>query len=347
MSPLPIPHFFDPSAAVQAWRVPYEERAAQAREWAAEHNIQPAARDDLRIALLAVDVQNTFCLPDFELFVAGRSGTGAVDDSIRLCNFIYKNLDRLTQIAVTLDTHTAMQIFHAVFLVDDEGNHPGPLTQITTEDVRRGRWRFNPALSGPLGVDDEFGPQHLAYYAAELQEKGKYNLTIWPYHAMLGGLGHALVSLFEEALFFHSLARYSPPDFIVKGQHPFTEHYSAVGPEVTKDTRGATIARNDRRFMQKVLEFDAVVIAGQAKSHCVAWTVSDLLDEILETDPALARKVYLLEDCSSPVVVQNLVDFTEQAERAFDRFAKAGMHLVRSTDILEDWPELHNQEGKR
>ena len=38
------------------------------------------------------DVQNTFCLPDFELFVSGRSGTGAVDDNRRLCEFIYRHI---------------------------------------------------------------------------------------------------------------------------------------------------------------------------------------------------------------------------------------------------------------
>jgi nicotinamidase-related amidase len=46
-----------------------------------------------------------------------------------------------------------------------------------------------------------------------------------------------------------------------------------------------------------------VIIAGQAKSHCVAWTIDDLLTEIQSQDPSLAQKVYLLEDCSSPVVV--------------------------------------------
>jgi nicotinamidase-related amidase len=33
-----------------------------------------AADDSFRICLLAVDVQNTFCIPGYELFVAGRSG---------------------------------------------------------------------------------------------------------------------------------------------------------------------------------------------------------------------------------------------------------------------------------
>ena len=75
-----------------------------------------------------------------------------------------------------------------------------------------------------------------------------------------------------------------------------------------------------------------MIIAGQAKSHCVAWTIDDLLTEIQSQDPPLARKIYLLEDCSSPVVVPGMIDFTEQADQAYQRFADAGMHLVKSTD---------------
>jgi len=80
-----------------------------------------------------------------------------------------------------------------------------------------------------------------------------------------------------------------------------------------------------------------VIVAGQAKSHCVAWTIADLLTEIQVFDPALASKVYLLEDCTSPVVVPGVIDFTEQADAAYKRFAEAGMHLVQSTDAIADW----------
>ena len=87
--------------------------------------------------------------------------------------------------------------------------------------------------------------------------------------------------------------------------------------------------------MAHLLSFEAVVIAGQAKSHCVAWTIDDLLEE-----PELAEKTYLLEDCSSPVVVPGVVDYTAEANAAFARFADAGMHVVSSTDPLEGWPGL-------
>ena len=56
--------------------------------------------------------------------------------------------------------------------------------------------------------------------------------------------------------------------------------------------------------------------------------------------PDLAHKVYLLEDCSSPVVVPGAVDYTADANAAFARFADAGMHVVRSTEPIETWPGL-------
>ena len=81
---LPIPPHFDPQAIGEIWRVSYDDRAREAEQWAAEAGLRPAAEDTMRICLVAVDVQNTFCIPAFELFVEGRSGTGAIDDNRRL-----------------------------------------------------------------------------------------------------------------------------------------------------------------------------------------------------------------------------------------------------------------------
>jgi nicotinamidase-related amidase len=154
---------------------------------------------------------------------------------------------------------------------------------------------------------------------------------------MLGGIGHALVSAVEEACFFHAIARNSQTNFEIKGSNALTENYSVLRPEVLDDPTGRPIAQKNARFIQKLLEFDAVIIAGQAKSHCVAWTIDDLLTEIQAQDPALAKKVYLLEDCTSPVVVPGIVDFTDQANAAFQRFADAGMNVVRSTAAIDGW----------
>ncbi|MFU8772405.1 MAG: isochorismatase, partial [Anaerolineales bacterium] len=83
-SELPIPPHYDTSKVDQVWKVPYEERASHARRWAEDHNISPALSDHFKIELLGVDLQNTFCIPGFELFVGGRTNRGAVEDNQRL-----------------------------------------------------------------------------------------------------------------------------------------------------------------------------------------------------------------------------------------------------------------------
>ncbi len=339
MNQLPVAPHFEPGRVGKVWQVPYQERAAEAAAWAREHGLRPAADDTFRVCLVLVDCQNTFCIPGFELFVAGVSGRGAVEDNIRLCEFIYRNLGAITQIAPTMDTHTAMQIFHPVFWVNDQGEHPvGGATTISSEDVERGVWQVNPAVAASVADGDhEYLQRHALHYVRRLTEGGKYPLLVWPYHAMLGGIGHALVSAVEEAVFFHGMARLSQPRFEVKGDNPLTEHYSVLHPEVMAGPDGAAIAEKNAPLLRKLLEFDAVIIAGQAKSHCVAWTVHDLLAEVRAEDPALVQKVYLLEDCTSPVVVPGVVDFSEQADAAFRRFGEAGMNVVRSTERMEVW----------
>jgi len=333
---LPIPEFYDRSRVGEVWRVPYELRATQATAWAKQHSIAPASQDQPRIALLAIDVQNTFCIPDFELFVGGRSSLGAVEDTQRLCEFVYRNLGRITTIIPTLDTHRAMQIFHPIFWVNPQGEHPTPIaTQITLAEVESGAWQVNPAIAPSLGYSDNQRLQsHALHYTHQLTQNGKFPLTIWCYHSMLGGIGHALVSAFEEACFFHGITRSQQTQFELKGENPLTENYSILRPEVLTGSNGEAIAQKNTRLIQALLDYDAVYIAGQAKSHCVAWTIEDLLTEIQACDPRLAQKIYLLDDCASPVVVPGVVDFTDAAEAAYARFAAAGMNRVRSQDAL-------------
>ena len=335
MRELPLPEFFDPGRVGEIWRVSYEDRAREAEAWAARHSLSPAADDSFRLCLLAVDVQNTFCIPGFELFVGGRSGTGAVDDNRRLCEFIYRNLGAITQIVPSLDTHHAMQVFHSIWLVDEHGDHPAPYTLVSAADVGGGGGGGDPAVArGPRRAPPDPPPPHQPH-PPPLAAGGKYDLTIWPYHAMLGGIGHALAPAVEEAIFFHGIARRSRPEFQVKGDNPLTEHYSMLGPEVTEGPGGEPLAARNTALVEKLLTFDAVVVAGQAKSHCVAWTIDDLLrdDAVRER---LAPRTYLLEDCTSPVVVPGAVDYTDEANAAFERYAAAGMHVIRSTDSLAD-----------
>ncbi len=344
---LPIPKHFKPEKVGEVWRVDYQNIATLASDWANEHKLRAAAQDHFKVCLLLVDVQNTFCIPGYELYVGGRTGTGAVEDNQRLSQFIYKNLHRITEIVPTMDTHQAMQIFHSIFLVNEDGQHPKPYTQITLEDIKEGRWKFNTKINHSLPYSSEYIEKHLLHYTEELKRLGKYDLTIWPYHAMLGGIGHALVSSIEEAIFFHTIARFSEPHIHVKGDHPLTEHYSVLKPEVSTGPDGKLLPQRDeslfqnpsssKAIYQKLLDNDIVIIAGQAKSHCVAWTIEDLLKLTNTDENHLLKKIYLLEDCTSSVVVPGTIDYTDQADLAFQEFSDAGMNVVRSTDNISDW----------
>ncbi len=337
---LPIPPHFQSDKVGEVWKVDYEPLAISAQKWAREFSIRPASEDTFKTCLMPVDVQNTFCIPGYELYVGGRNGTGAVDDNRRLCEFIYRNLSHITQIVPTMDTHQAIQIFHGIFFTNESGEHPSPFSLITEDDISEGRWKFNETLCQNIGHSPDYIQRHLHHYTKKLKSSGKYDLTIWPYHAMLGSIGHALVASVEEAIFYHTISRYSQPQIQIKGHHPLTEHYSVLGPEVGIGPDGKPLVDKNEGLLKRLFEFDAIIIAGQAKSHCVAWTIADLLNSILKFNPQLVEKIYLLEDCSSPVVIPNVIDYTDDADAAFERFKNAGMHVVRSTDPVESWPGI-------
>jgi nicotinamidase-related amidase len=339
-----IPAWYDPKKVDAApWRVPYMERADQATNWAKDNNIPLASTDNPKILLLSIDMQNTFCHPDFELFVAGRSGRGALDDVDRVCQFLYRNAANITRTKFTMDTHWDLQIFHTIVWIDQNGNHPTPGTQITEEDVINRKWMINPKVAwfmtgGNLPYLDRFA----LHYVRTLRAKGRYALTVWPYHAMLGGIGHALMSSLHEAAFCHSIARYAGNDFEIKGGVLLSENYSVAELEVDEDQNGKALgdASLTVSFFDDLLSYDHVIMDGEAQEYCFAWSIDSILKKIVSVDPALARKIYIMEDCTSPVVIPGVLDGTDMGKAALERFAKAGMNVVKSTTPMAQWPGM-------
>jgi nicotinamidase-related amidase len=184
--------------------------------------------------------------------------------------------------------------------------------------------------------------KQVRFYCAELERAGKYRLYLWPPHCLLGSDGHALVGILQEARLFHSFVRGVQSWVEVKGGHALTENYSVLRPEVLMRHDGQPLAQRNTTFLKTLLTSDAVIIAGQAASHCVKSSIDDLLDEIVAKDAALAKKVYILEDCMSAVTVPDgkggfAADFTQAAADAITRFRDAGMNVVRSTDPIDSW----------
>ncbi len=317
------PKFYDPDQVGEL----YVERAAlvaeEAKTYSEKNGIKPAAQDDFRIAAFGIDCQIGFCLPGASLFVPG-----AVEDTKRTIDWIYANLDKITGLHFSMDTHRVYQIFHPAWWVGEKGRHPDPLTPISSEDVRQGKWL-------PIAH-----PRECLEYCQKLEATGKYMLTIWPYHTLLGGVSHALVPALIEAAIFHSIVRRHQSHFETKGTHALTENYSVLSPEV-QELGNQTVGGFNAPFFKMLMEYDRVYIFGQAKSHCVLSTLMDIRDKIQSTDPGLADKVWILEDAMSPVPAPPLdplppeLNFPVVAEAAMDRFREAGMHIVTTVDPVE------------
>ncbi|QDE87288.1 nicotinamidase [Myxococcus xanthus] len=321
--PLPIPRFHEDARVSQLYLERGAEVAEEALRYVAEHRIRPAREDATRIAAFGIDVQVAFCTPGASLFVPG-----AVADTQRTLRWLYANLDRVTELVFSLDTHRAYHVFHPSWWRDAEGRPPPPLTAITAAEVRSGRWRAT-----------RFHEESLAY-CEQLEASGRYVLTVWPFHAMLGGLSHALVPSVFEASLFHALVRDVPTHFELKGEHPLTENYSVLSPEVT-EVKGQQVGAFNTRLFEHLMSFDRVYVFGQASSHCVLNTLLDLRRHIERTDPSKMGRIHILEDAMSPVPAPPLeplpasLDFPRLAKEALRDFQAAGMWVVRTSDPME------------
>lgn len=347
---LPQPDFYQ-AAHAREWHYQADAMAlmADASDWRRQHAIKPAGSDRVKIHLLLIDVQKDFCFPTGTLYVGGQSGNGAMDDNDRIATFIYQNLPYITDITCTMDTHFPYQIFFPSFWLDGDDQAPPPHTEVSTEQIRAGTLRPNPAVAWWLCSGNYAWLQRqVAYYCSALEAAGKYTLYLWPPHCLLGADGHALAGVIQEARLFHAFIRGAKAWVEVKGGNALTENYSVLAPEVLMRHDGRPLAQRNTQFVKTLLDADAVIIAGQAASHCVKSSIEDLLGEIMATDTDLARKVYILRDCMSAVAVPDpdrpgtfLFDFTPQAETALQQFADAGMHVVNSTTPIAAWPGIH------
>jgi len=243
---------------------------------------------------------------------------GAVGDLRRTIEFLLGNAARLKTLVVSLDSHLAFQIFYPTWWVDDAGAHPPPFTIIDSAAIARGKYR-------PLRE-----PAWSLAYVKELEERAKKALCIWPFHTMLGGVGHALDPALFEAIHFHAVARRSQPVFLQKGMIPTTEHYSPFEPEVKVPTH--PLGSLNLAILKLLESHERIYVAGEAKSHCVLEACASLVRHFAGRPDVLSR-IHFLSDCSSSVVAPG-VDFEAMAERELAGFRRQGMTFVASTDAV-------------
>ncbi|WP_050632313.1 cysteine hydrolase family protein [Bacillus andreraoultii] len=266
--------------------------------------VKPSEEDQKKILFLGIDFQNDF-------MENGALGVpGAHEDVKNVTKFLYHNLHKVTTIAFSLDTHEPIQIFHPSWWVDDNGKYPKPLTIISSDDIESGKWH-------PI-----YKVEESKQYVLNLEREGKKKLCIWPYHCIEGTFGAALEGQLANLIYFHSVVRGTNVMPIVKGKYPTTEMYGIFRPEYS-DTVGENI-----ELLQKMKEYDQIVIAGEAKSHCVLESVIQLI-EYFSRERENTSKIYLLEDCMS-----SIPGFEDDTEAVYKQLVQNyGIHLVESRSL--------------
>lgn len=255
-----------------------------------------------------IDPQNDFCDPKGALPV-----TGALEDMKRLAAFIRKLGSTLEEIHCTLDSHQTIHIAHPIFWVDSSGNHPGPFTLISKDDVDSGKWRaYNPRWQS-----------RASSYVHSLAKNGRYVLCIWPPHCRIGTWGHGLVPDVADALLAWEEKEFNKVDFVVKGSNFFTEHYSGVMADVPDDMDPTT--GMNTRLLDVLAKADTIYFTGEALSHCVANTVTDIADNFGQDN---IKKIILLTDTCS-----NVPNFEKMGEDFLRAMKPRGMQTAKSTDF--------------
>ncbi len=150
----PIPAFYSPKNAGEwGYRPDASKIFVEAHDWKKKYGLRPSVMDDKKVHLLLIDEQQDFCLPMGTLYVGGRSGKGAIEDSARTAEFIYRNLSSISKITATLDTHVPFQIFFQSFWEKADGSTVEPHTVITTADLDSGKFRVSPQAAAALELD--------------------------------------------------------------------------------------------------------------------------------------------------------------------------------------------------
>lgn len=263
-------------------------------------------------ALLIIDPQNDFCNPGTQ--TGSQQGSlyvpGAEEDMDKLSQFVLNNIQNIDNISVTLDSHHFNDIAHPSFWVDKDGNHPVPMTNISSDDVKNGKWT------------PRFDPQRCLKYLEDLEAQGEFPHTIWPTHCVIGSEGHAIYKPISDALQEWARNHWIVQTF-TKGTYPFTEHFGAFAAQIPDPNRPET--QFNHRIVKSLEEYQNVYFAGEAKTHCVASTLKQALDEV----PQLAQKLVILEDCMSPVP-----GFEDMVKPIYDRARSEGIRF--STTDQED-----------
>lgn len=257
-------------------------------------------------ALLIIDAQFDFCHPDGALFVPGADA-----DIERIANLIRRFAARIDHIVVTLDTHHILDIAHPLFWLDAVGHHPAPFTHISAAEVKAGQWI------------PRFDAGQAIQYVMDLEADGQFQHFIWPEHCLIGAHGAALHDTLLAALRDWTQQRDLDYKAVQKGLYPLTEHFGIFRAQVPDPAVAETQLNTD--LIADLESFDTVYLMGEAKSHCVANSLKQMLDFA----PGLLPKLVVVGDCMSDVT-----GLGHLADAIFAEARGRGVRFAESTSLI-------------
>ncbi|KAF4319494.1 hypothetical protein BBO99_00005624 [Phytophthora kernoviae] len=238
----------------------------------------------------------------------------ANEDAARIAAFIGNHTSELSQIVLTLDSHQRYHIAHGIFWTNKAGESPAPFTSISSQDIKNGVWKPR----DPTLLD------YVLAYTQSLEASAKFSLTIWPEHCVMGTPGHNIVpDVMAAALEWTKQSR-KPIQYVMKGSNPFTEHYSALKAEYELSYDPSTSLNT--ALISSLQRASKIVIVGEALSHCVNYTVRDL---VANWPKKRVSDLIILTDCSSPVP-----GFEEAAKQFLTDMAAKGVTLMTSKEFV-------------
>lgn len=250
--------------------------------------------------LLVIDPQIDFCSPDGSLFI-----NGAVEDMIRLNNWIFNNGKNIHKIFITLDLHHKNSIFHPNWWMDNLGNLPEPFTTISIDDVINGKWKLNNNLF-KLDNFTKYYYNKTVNYLKFLKEKNLVHI-IWPEHCLIGSKGANIQPELWNTLMWWSNQNYGDYEIIIKGLDKTTENYGAY------ETNYNPFYKYNSELLN-IINYNNIYVAGQAKSHCVIQTIEQIFEQN-ENDNSF--NMILLDNCSS-----NIIGFEEGTKKRYEALKK-------------------------
>lgn len=242
---------------------------------------------------------------------------GADADMTRLSQVVERCGKKIDDIKVTMDSHRTIHIAHPDFWRDDAGNLPAPLTVIKKDDLlgKTPKWRpYNPA-------DQKWCEE----YVSKLEQKGRNALCVWPKHCLIGSHGWQVFPPLYAALKQYEEREWATLTWLVKGDDSYTEWYSAVMADVAT-VNPRTMINTD--FIDGFKEADLHLIAGEALSHCLRFTMMDIFETL--GDEAV-KKFMLITDATSSVPVPC---FVKDGEDFIKKYTALGMKTCTCADLL-------------